>query len=115
VNFRIGQKVVCIWQYSRGMDDCPSIPQKGQVYTVRGFSDAPYRPDELAIYLEEVVNPPFDYSPGWDWTGEPSFMACRFRPVVERKTDISIFTEMLGPNKVKEFAALTAAHRDGKQ
>lgn len=34
----------------------------------------------------------------------PWFAACRFRPLVERKTDISIFKKMLVPKKATEDA-----------
>lgn len=74
---------------------------------MRGFSDAPHEPDQPAIYLEEIINPPFDYD---GWIGEVSFRTWRFRPVHERKTDISIFTAMLDPTRRKELV-LTSGKR----
>lgn len=81
--FYVGQKVVCVNDdpdnYGR-----PVIVVKGQVYTVsRAFDWLGVR----ALLFVEV-------SPG----GEPGWCASRFRPVVERKTDISIFTAMLNPS-----------------
>ena len=44
------------------------------------------------MLLEEIVNPPYRYVEG---TFEPSFFPSHFRPLAERKTDISLFTAML--------------------
>ena len=87
--FRIGQKIVCVY------DDIPEpwashlIPIKiGDVYRVRGLPISPTgRP---GIYLAGIHNPVhevFDMERGY----------CReyFRPAVEKKTDISIFTKIL--------------------
>jgi hypothetical protein len=79
MTFRVGQKVVCV------NDSCqywtrPWI-RKGHVYTVSHFADN-------GVHLVE--------SPG-----KPrGFFSWRFRPAVERKTDISIFTKMLKPQGV---------------
>lgn len=90
--FVVGQKVVCIdnvpraappWiNYIGGMDGLT----KGRIYTVRevgliSFIDG-YSP---CIRVAEIVRP----------TDDGPYLACRFRPVVERKTDISVFTRML--------------------
>ena len=95
MNFRVGQKVVCV-------DDCkdlfgqPSGLRVGTVYTVRGIDR-----DEKSIS--------FNGAPGVYLIGifrermsgrERSYRAIRFRPVVEKKTDISIFTEMLKPREL---------------
>lgn len=82
--FRVGQKVECI-------NDKPDrwgravLVQKGEVYTVAAVFDWFGLP---GLLLEEVKT---KEAPGWH--------ALRFRPVVERKTDISIFTAMLTPSK----------------
>lgn len=91
MTFRVGQKVVCV-------DATPSLgwgganrPVKGRVYTVRAVR--PNSDDDgktLAILLREVVNP-VSHRHG----DEYGFRAHRFRPVVSRKTDISIFKEIL--------------------
>jgi hypothetical protein len=64
------------------------LPAEGQVYTVRAFgvtSEGNY-----GLFLNEVVRPPSSV------TGvEMPWGVWRFRPVVERKTDISVFRAML--------------------
>lgn len=94
MNFRIGQKVVCVDDANFAVDKdplgkraLPNRPIKGCVYTVRGFVD------HDAIYLEEIRNPK---NVKWgDGIGEGAFYAKRFRPIVERKTDISFAVEIL--------------------
>jgi len=76
--------------------------RKGSVYTIR---DIDHRAEFLlhgapTIRLEEVVAP-IQLGTILEWSWEPGFHPRRFRPVIERKTDISIFTEMLTP-KVRE-------------
>jgi len=92
--FRVGQKVVCVddsdWVAS--LLNMPNRPVRGRVYTVRGLY-------ENAIYLEEISNPPQARWKNGD-VAEACFFARRFRPVVERKTDISAFTKMLTGKRV---------------
>ncbi len=86
-NFYVGQKVVCV------VDDLfEGVLKKGRVYTVTaivgpyiaysfdGFSK------RMGLEIAEIANPA---------SSERAFNAARFRPVVECKTDISIFTDML--------------------
>lgn len=86
--FQTGQKVICIveshyWETF----DWPA-PEKGRIYTVSGIdSVAP-----LSLHLRELS------------LGVPSYWAVGFRPVVERKTDISIFKALLQPNNIRENA-----------
>ena len=82
--FRVGQKVVCVDdELEPGCIRWGGVaPVKGQVYTVSGFGKA-LRGDELCLRLFELSTPAWCY------------LAHRFRPIVERKTDISIFTAML--------------------
>lgn len=80
--FDIGQKIVCVFANVRSDSLCKvqSPLRQGHVYTVL-YSD------KRMTLLEEVDAP------------EPhvGFLTSRFRPVVERKTDISIFTQLLTP------------------
>lgn len=91
-NFHIGQKVVCI----RGADRSSVTrdgwaPKTGGIYTIRGIYDGPIRVD---LNFEEYVHHEFhDDGAEIGWNSE------RFRPIVERKTDISIFKAMLTPSK----------------
>lgn len=84
--FKVGQKVVCI-------NACNGAPfdkygagaanglVEGQIYTVLGIRDE-------FISVDKV--------------NRNAWYADRFRPLVERKTDISIFTKMLDGVKSKE-------------
>lgn len=94
--FRVGQKVVCVddaihdeWKapgfvYVGGLDGL----KKGEIYTVRAVEFDSIEVAE-SLVLEEIVRPTL-YTLDRD-----GFRASRFRPVVERKTDISIFTDIL--------------------
>ena len=86
--FRVGQKVVCV-DSGRDLLGRKSNLVKGQIYTVAGTYQVQ---DKVAVTLCEVE--PGDDCIGW-W-------ASRFRPIVERKTDISIFKAMLTPAGKKE-------------
>jgi hypothetical protein len=92
--FHIGQRVVCIHDVSSPLAaEFPNVPIKGSIYTVRGFvsPDVGYERTP-GMLLEEVVNPPWEYKEG---VFEPSFHPYHFRPLVQHKTDISVFTRML--------------------
>jgi hypothetical protein len=97
MNFRVGQKVVCMdaaphakyspWKVRLGasMDGL----KDRAIYTVRAVNL--YR-GQPCIYLAEIAR---SLDPNIPEAGEPGYSPKRFRPVVERKTDISIFTAML--------------------
>jgi hypothetical protein len=86
-SFHVGQKVVCI--NASGFED---RLMEGAIYTV---SDVGVDFGELYLGLEETIA----VSPG-----PLHWLATRFRPVVDRKSDISIFTSMLNPSWVEELA-----------
>lgn len=103
MTFRVGQKVVCIKPMSEWTKDAhalggfPFRPALNAVYTIRAVRlvfGHPY------LYLQEIHNP----QNNWSEIGfaEPPFWAGMFRPIVERKTDISIFKKMLIPSRRKE-------------
>jgi hypothetical protein len=75
--FRVGQKVVCV--------DARGTLQKDAIYTVLGIELAP-----SGRTILQVDCPP-------DIGGCSGYYATRFRPIVERKTDISVFKAMLTP------------------
>lgn len=88
MTFRVGQKVVCVndkpmfgWLWT---NDKPEI---GTVYTVARVIAGRYGSYQ-SLLLVEICNDDLGYR------------AERFRPVVERKTDISIFTKMLTGTKI---------------
>jgi hypothetical protein len=91
--FYIGQKVVCVrtagWEKYIDI----TLPKEDAVYTIRGIDvNRTDNDDPVGLWLEEIVNPPRMYTAGFQ---EASFGHWRFRPIVQRKTDISIFTELL--------------------
>lgn len=89
--FHVGQKVVCVrdeWITLAG----ESTPKAGVIYTIRNIEAADAGEDGVYLQLVEIVNAPRPYIDGHK---ESAFWSLGFRPVVERKTDISVFTEML--------------------
>lgn len=98
---KAGQKVECIakgdWSNStRSIMPWANVPKPGGTYTIREVYVDPAT-KEIGIRLVEVVNAPITtdgYSSilmevGWCWY--------EFRPLTERKTDISVFTKILEP------------------
>jgi len=102
--FHIGQRIVCIHDVGcPSANEFPNVPIKGSIYTVRGFvsPDVGYERTP-GMLLEEVVNPPWEYKEG---VFEPSFHPYHFRPLVQHKTDVSVFKRMLDSVRTKEPAA----------
>ena len=98
--FEIGQQVVCIkdtWWLVEGIT-FKQLPIAGSVYTIRGFlpnSLFTNLETGLGLYFEEIYCSINLYNQECAWDSR-----C-FRPV--KKTDISIFTQMLKPiDKVKK-------------
>ena len=100
-NLRVGMKVVCVKEHDpdirREMASFGvAAPVLRHVYTIRAVRSICGGPDVL---LEEIVNPVLQYNDGL--RTEQGFSVDRFRPVTERKTDISIFTAMLHTQRVR--------------
>lgn len=109
--FHVGQKVVCI-NDKLGEFRLPGFKYEekptldglvaGRIYTVRDVFDDPVTKQPL-LRLVEIIRPR-----GCDSRKfaniEAGFHAARFKPVVERKTDISIFKAMLNPQKTEVLA-----------
>ena len=87
--FFVGQKVVCV----RLHKPTDSRLKVGGIYTVAAIDS---QPPALGI---DVVEEPAAKQPGFAPPCLPFYWAKLFRPAVERKTDISIFTKMLTPDK----------------
>jgi hypothetical protein len=89
----IGQKVVCIAPHPEWEERGCRVPKVGGIYTVRGIDETD------GLLLEEIINDPvacIDAATGKTLKAcEDSFWLHRFRPLVEHKTDISIFKKML--------------------
>jgi hypothetical protein len=98
--FHVGQKVVLVeddWNDEVIADYPFDLPVKGRVYTIRAMTIGwPEFGSMPALLLEEIQHPHDERFAA----GEMAFDRRRFRPVIERKTDISIFTAMLTPNRV---------------
>lgn len=97
-NFHVGQKVVCVdgKPYSE-LTKGGWCPHTGGVYTIRSiflWDEKPF------LRLDEYHD---TGRPNGPW-GEGGWNALRFRPVVQRKTDISVFKDMLIPRQVEEVA-----------
>lgn len=88
MTFRVGQKVVCVdnnaWYGPHG--DGLEPLTKGRIYTVIAV--------DVCLFANPACKVSELHSKHW-------MRQSRFRPIVERKTDISIFTQMLKPSKVK--------------
>lgn len=111
--FYVGQKVDLVVDFgpherslARAYD--LTLPAPGVVYTVRALDFGTH------LRVAEIVNPMMPYVEG---DHEAHFMAARFRPVVERKTDISELTAILNgkriqlPDLVEEEARSSLADR----
>ena len=88
--FRVGQKVVCVKSWI-GCEKWQAI-HKGSIYHIRdvvvGMQSGKALP---GVLLAEITN-------GIGPRGvEYNYVCDRFRPIVERKTSIEIFTRMLKP------------------
>lgn len=102
--FHVGQKVVCVetWSPSPGTGRGDEIgPIKGRIYTIRALVVHPAHPGPHVL-LREIRNDVVSYRSG---RYEASFHARRFRHVVGRKTDISIFQQMITPKRADELVA----------
>lgn len=82
MTFHVGQKVECIDASGRFW---PNNLVRGRIYIVAEVGPHP--------------NGPWCKVEGTDSGSECGFFQRRFRPIVDRSTDISIFTAMLTPNK----------------
>lgn len=82
--FRVGQKVVCV--NNHGVPE-PHKPDLQSVYTIASVR---YVDNGWGVTLVEL--PTFDTE---EYFAE--FCAERFRPAVDRPTDISVFTKILTP------------------
>lgn len=103
--FCVGQKVVCVdvSGWDAGDRNRFSYPHANVVYTIRDI-EVDGTDGSTCIRLYEITNRNgFDVET-WEFC-EPKFLSERFRPVVERKTDIAIFKKMLTPSLEKELAA----------
>lgn len=97
--FRVGQKVVCVDDNPNG--DSGVFPKEGSIYTVSWCSEW-YNPISsralICVRLAEINRPKSRL--GFVFP----YRATRFRPVVERETDISVFQKMLTDHRLPALA-----------
>jgi hypothetical protein len=89
MTFRVGQKVVAVRDDDDGNVDERVGLRRGQVYTIAEIG--PFWPprDTYGVRIVEIQLKPLDW-----------WCAFCFRPLDERKTDISVFTSMLSPTRL---------------
>ena len=82
MTFRVGMKVVCVdAKKRRNIGWVHPGLVRGRIYEIEGFS----------IRRDGGIGLTFGFDPGWPYYPD------RFRPVVERKTDISALKALLVP------------------
>lgn len=102
--FYVGQKVCFVGDKKAPLsfyrDACEShggvMPVYGEVYTVRSIFTLGASKGESLLRLTEIDNS--GLAPFTVGQIEPGYPARCFRPVVESKTDISLFKAMLNPS-----------------
>lgn len=114
MTFHVGQKVVCIKAGSPGSEAAwTSVGARyvrlNGIYTIRAIN---VWGDGAKLRFVELDNRHLE---GVYSEIEPGFRATHFRPIVDRKTDISFAHEILRKAKVPVRAlAMTATDRGGK-
>lgn len=100
MTFRVGQKVVYVGPDFRSHPVVTLhrviVPIPREIYTIRRYAP---RVEGAGYLLNEIHNAE-GFCPR-NGLCEVAIDAKFLRPIVERKTDISIFTKMLKPKKVK--------------
>lgn len=107
--FHVGQKVVCVsdayscqwvrrvWRIFRRSTPVLHNLNKGDVYTVTGVARIEATPEPfIGLYVAEARH--------FGMPVDVPFPSLLFRPLITRKTDISIFKSMLAPQKAREDA-----------
>ena len=98
MSFHVGQKVICV--NNEPHEGRPWVPGEevvvGQIYTIRRVH---FWRDHPVVWLEEVRRAIGSVA---KWGPDCGYGQFRFRPAVERKTDISIFTQILDGVRDKE-------------
>jgi len=100
--FHVGQKVVCI----NNKADAGFVWVKGTrptlnaIYTVRAVGITTY--NNVGLRLNEIILSGYHCCYSHKRFEDAFYRADRFKPVIEKKTDISIFTQLLTPSKIKE-------------
>lgn len=94
MTFRVGQKVICVDASPNPEGESLSL-KMGATYTIKAVAKLW---STYGVQVFEAVAPETRMR-------APFFNATRFRPIVEQKTDISVFTRMLTPNSKEKVRA----------
>lgn len=97
--FRVGQKVVCV-RYIRDPEAPGADLQVGAVYTVGWLGVQSVDGESNGMLFIDPVEAPNPESDEWC----RGYDASHFRPVIERKTDISALKALLNPSREKVLA-----------
>jgi hypothetical protein len=115
MRFHKGQRVICIAPHPEWEQAGCVTPKVGEIYTVRRYDDTD------GLLLEEIVNDNgFDHTINMETgdivpPGEDSFIPDRFRPLIERKTDISIFRRILDKTNCRQLRTAKAGIGGGQK
>jgi hypothetical protein len=97
LDWHAGMKVVCV--DAADTNNCGEVELTlGRIYTLRWVgSRSDWFGDYIGVRLVEVVRKPALFIDEMHFAhhGEMPFRASRFRPLVKRAADISVFTAML--------------------
>lgn len=104
--WKIGDEVECVDDSDFRFTFGENIPIKGTKYTIRSFV---YYSGGVGIRLNEIQNKPMLYDIGG--FAECAFHAWRFRKLQKRKTDISVFTQMLNQTELTNKIELEIKER----
>jgi hypothetical protein len=102
--FRVGQKVQKIRQINPHYFHAAAITMIGDIYTIREIEtqSSAWNEGSVGLYFEEIKNALVITRIG-PW--EPAYDSRNYRPVIERKTDISCLQALLVPGaKIREPA-----------
>ena len=102
MGFQVGQRVVCVDADPRGFSEqsLDGLRERG-IYHVRwcGIYALHHAPgvSVLMVRLTEIIRAPC-FCPQPNGVDMP-YLSSRFRPLTERKTDISVFRRLLKPQR----------------
>jgi hypothetical protein len=116
MNFRVGQKVVCIATKWAIPDEVTTAPQKGAVYTIRhiGQTRGLYskRLCGIGLLLEEIVNPPLHWAGGGERGYEEiKWAADMFRPLVDTERSTETGFKILDDVRKKQISEVIVRRR----
>jgi hypothetical protein len=89
VHFHVGQRVVCVDAAPNPKGYPKKLLKRGKIYVIRAIDATPKRwnPPGWGVHVEGIL---VMHPKKIEWAMDPA----RFRPVVERPTDIAIFREL---------------------